>query len=191
MNGHALANGLAHLVSHVPEPRRARLILDSGFRDEQRTPVAFVDLLQHLPHRPVPRVRGFDHRAVTAGIDPLVVHVVVDPDDAEIVLASAELGECAAGHHVQRGVLRLPMRLRRSGILRSIGMRDDVDHGLGMDDADVRIRLAHRVDSRDGRPEKLHLEVVAPAGRKWIEDADVPAGPREERDLVHRNDPGR
>src|SRR4051812_8919319 len=89
VDGHAFTNGASRFVGDVAQPRRTRVVFDARLGDEQGSAVPLVNLLQHLPHRPVTGFRRLDRHGVSAGIHPLIVDVVVDPERPEILFPPA------------------------------------------------------------------------------------------------------
>ncbi len=71
-------------------------------------------------------------------------------------------------------------------LVRPLGMRDDVDDRVGVDEAGARLDGPDRIHGRDGGAGQLHLQLVAAAPREGVEIGRVAPAPGEERDLVDR-----
>src|SRR5215207_3957702 len=173
LDRHALPPRLPHLLGEPAQPAGARLVLGAGLGHHQRPAVTLPGLAQDRPERTVagivPRQRGPVE-------DPLVVRVVVDPDDVEVPLVAAELRPELARDHVPGLELGLPVPLGEGPVL-GAGPHD-VDDRIAVEDARPGIDAPQGVDRRETLPHELCLELEPPARGGRIEVADLTAGPR-------------
>src|SRR3982750_2115557 len=135
VHGDPGAPGGRHLVGDVAEPAVAMAVLGAGLGDHQRPAVALPRLAQDLPEGAVERVPPLEGRPVE---EPLVVRVVVEPDDVEIALVAAELWPEAAGDQVPPLKLGPPVTLGGGPHPGLPGIGLDVDGGIAMGGASPR-----------------------------------------------------
>src|SRR5215204_156036 len=133
-----------------------------------------MDVSQQTPKCPVLRmIEG--HWEVT--VDPLVVDVVVHPNDVDVVGPSSELRAHATRKKVQRLELGQVVLLRCNYVLRVRGPRNDMDGRLSRSNSCSRVHGSDRLDCSDSRLSENDLESVAAVFCKWIDVAQATARP--------------
>src|SRR5436189_6160802 len=77
---HARLCGGKGLVAHVAKPTWPQIVLDAGFGNEERTTVTLVNFTYDIAQWPITGMTRFDERTAK---NPLVMNVIVAPDDVE------------------------------------------------------------------------------------------------------------
>ena len=101
---------LRHLPCQVAQPERSLVRLNARFSDEHRSPIPGMDVAQDVVKRAVP---GVIHLNPGPAIDPLIVRVVVHPDNVDVLRLSAQLRPQPSGDVVPD--LKLACDFRRKG----------------------------------------------------------------------------
>src|SRR5215204_6977903 len=84
----SVSDGNLRLPANVSEPVGALAVFDPGFGNQNRTIITPVIFTQNFVKRSIKRVPAFDFAAVR--VKPLIVKIIVQPDDVEIFGRAAE-----------------------------------------------------------------------------------------------------
>src|SRR5690554_6778786 len=134
---------------------------------------------QNIPKRAIQRIANLDGSATQ---EPLIIRVIVDPDNIETIRSSAQFGMQLACQYVPG------FKLRRAGMrcCSPHGRRAGhyMDDRVNSDETGAWINLEDGAGPCYRRPQQLTLQLHAPARRARRKQPHVAARPRPERDLV-------
>src|SRR5690554_2659258 len=134
---------------------------------------------QNLPKRAIQRIADLDGSATQK---PLIIRVIVDPDNIETIRSSAQLGMQLACQYVPG------FKLRRAGMRccspHGRGAGHHMDDRVDSDETGAWINLEYGAGARYRSPQQLTLQLHAPARRARRKQPHVTRRPRPERDLV-------
>src|SRR5581483_8133787 len=113
---HALIHGRGYFAAHIAKPARTVVALAARFRNKHGPAITFPKLAQDLAKRPVQRIAKPQRAPV---VNPLIVVVVIEPNDVDVLRRAAQLRRLTPAKHVQALKLETPVALRRLAILRA------------------------------------------------------------------------
>ena len=121
-------------------------------------------------------------------VNPLIIGIVIHPDNVEILGTPAEFRAKPAGDHVPRLELSLPIGFGGWRVLWVVGIDGNVNDRLAVADASAGINFAHSLGRGDRSAYELSLKLRASPLAERVQEARVAATPGHKRDLVYRRD---
>ena len=125
------------------------------------------------------RMRRRRKRVRPAGMNPLIVNVIVRADDVEVLGISAQMCFAPTGNHVPRFKLRAALALGGGFLLRFFGVGRHMNYRGAMHKARVRRDLPDRDHGCDGGANHLLFHFFAALIEKRIKIRDFPSSPRK------------
>jgi hypothetical protein len=115
---------------------------------------------------------------------PLIVDVIIQPNQVDEIFLPAQLRRLATENHVARFVLAEVMKAHLGRQFRAL--RLDIDQRIDVAEPDARIHFAQGTDRRHARPHQLPLHFISPAVGEGVEESRFTSGEGEEGDLIYR-----
>ena len=168
-NRHAARPGQADFPRHVVQPLAPAIADMAGFGQQHRRAVALPDRIEQFAERLATRVAQMPVQGIVGLplIGPLVVVVIVDADDVKVPGRAAELWFGAARQHVpglKSTSALLPRRFQHFRN-RIIGRRD-MNQGVAVHEACLRVHAANRIAGLQGSSHQLDFYRPAVTGKK-------------------------
>src|SRR5215204_6583312 len=110
-------------------------------------------------------------------ITPLVVKIVVHPDNIGIFRPPSKLGLPAPRKEVERFELKEGIAAGRDDILRPVRAWNDIDGRLGVNDSGPWIDIPHRLDCSYGGLHQYRFQFVAGVTGERTDKAEASACP--------------
>src|SRR6266446_10931765 len=109
-------SGSTSLITYVAQPLGTKIILNTGFSNEQGATIALVNFAQDRSKWAIQRVRNRDHSSIR--VNPLVMRIIIYADDIKIFFVAAKFWHGISPQNIPGFVLRQAIVFCSTGILR-------------------------------------------------------------------------